>query len=165
MRISYDKLVSMLKEQKGATAVTICTQTLPPMRKTDNPYRDAIKISRVNGIIGWIYANAVNRQRLREDKDANFVVEPRKWGTRIQGTPLVEHKGKYYLELKVEKSLDHEYKLGDERISFDQIKEFLRPTPTMLKQKLDKEVILRDYDLANITSININGQYYEIVKG
>jgi hypothetical protein len=164
MKIKYRDLVELLKSQKGAKPVTICAQTIPNMRKKDNPYKDVIKISRVNGIIGCVYTNAVNRQRIREDSDPDFEAEPRKWGQRIIGTPLVEHKGKYYLELKVEKSLGHEYELYNERIPFEKIKEFLRLPPDMPKQGLDKEVILRDYDLANITSITINDQYYEIIK-
>ena len=110
-------LVEKMKGRKGAFFVTIVAETDPRLLKTDNPYVGTTKISRVNGLLNWIYENAVNNQRFRENQplDNNGEVEqftalPRKWGVRVKRedgtvTPLVEHKEKQYLELKVQQAL------------------------------------------------------------
>lgn len=164
MKISYDKLVELLKSQKSATAVTILAETNPAMRKTNNPFAAATKLSSVNGMISWLYETAVNKQRLREGNEPDFEAQPRAWGARVKGTPLVVHKDKVYLELKVQKSLEHQYKLGDKIISHDEIKEFLKPIAPQPQQALVKEVVLRDYDLKNIRSIKLNGILYEVAE-
>ncbi|NOJ99736.1 hypothetical protein HMI51_43575, partial [Corallococcus coralloides] len=61
------------------------------------------KISRVNGQINWVYENAVNNQRGRENQplDAtgnieSFIAEARRWGSRLHVDnrllPFVAHK-------------------------------------------------------------------------
>ena len=60
----------------------------------------------------------------------HFSPEPRKWGQRLKHetghvAPLVEHKGKHYLELKVERSLGHEYRLNGETLDSQDVSEFL----------------------------------------
>jgi hypothetical protein len=106
MGFTLEEFKSALLERKGTTFVTIVAETDPKLRKRGNPYAGRVtKRSRVNGAIGWIYGNGVNRQRIREGLDPDFEAFPRKWGERIKGTPFVEHKGNTYLELKVERVL------------------------------------------------------------
>lgn len=134
----------------------------PEMKKRNNPFRgQVLKISRVNGAINWRYARAVNRQRVREDKPADFAASPRTWGNRINGCPLVVHMmdgPQFYLEVKRERV---------ERWYFD--RNTLQPIPetelmpylprrAKSRQKLDREVVLRDYRLDHIAEMTINGQ-------
>ncbi len=163
------QLIDALRKQKGATPVTVKTRTVPKMRKTGNPFWDkVVKVSRVNGFANWVYANSVNRQRGRENKVADFVPEPRQWGTRIAHTPLVEHKGNFYLELKVEKSYEHEYlwiknnePLDDYELT--ELEKFLQKSSKSRTQQTDKEIILRDYRMDSIVGITMNGQKTAIV--
>ena len=115
--ITKNQLVDRLMNLRGAKFTTIVAETDPRMLKTGNPFVGATKISRVNGVVNWIYQNSVNNQRVRENQPLDqqgeiehFSPEPRKWGQRLKHetghvAPLVEHKGKHYLELKVERSL------------------------------------------------------------
>lgn len=163
--ITETQLKNMLLNHRGATPVTIVSRTEPKMLKTGNPFIGKVfKVSRVNGMIGWHYENAVNNQLAREDKTADFVAQPRKWGIRLNGTPLVENKGNFYLKMKVEKSLGHRYDdaqgnpLNDATLA--QVESFLVLSPKPQTQGTDKEIILRDYKLENILSITYKGTCY-----
>ena len=145
---------------KGACIVTIHTETEPAMRKTDNPYIGVVKHSAVNGIINWIYERSVNRQRFREGLPTDFTPFPRKWGKRIVGTPLVEHKGQHYLEMKVQKA-QARYFLGTREVTSEEIRPYLRPASPS-RQGVENEVILRDYALENIKAIVYGGEATEI---
>lgn len=141
-----------------------------------NPYRGKVhKVAHVNGVINWRYANAVNNQRMREgqptDDEGNvehFEALPRKWGQRISRddgtiTPLVEHKGRHYLELKVERSLGHEYRDGEGNVYDDEtINPWLRKRSKSARQMTDKEIILRDYALDSINEIRMDGEVYQV---
>lgn len=168
--LTRKQLVDAMLALKGtpATFTTIITRTEPNMRKGGNPFVGNIfKISRVNGIINWHYVNSVNNQREREGKVADFVPQPRKWGQRIEGTPLVEHKGHHYIELKVERSLGHEYVYanGDSFSTEDlqRLQLFLVKSKQPETQQTDKEIILRDYDIGNIIAIVYGGTQYIVV--
>lgn len=173
--MTRDDLVSALRDRRGAFFVTLTAETDPRMRKTGNPYVGAVKRSVVNGLLNWIYGNAVNNQRVRENQplDAageveHFTPEPRKWGTRIiradgTVTPLVEHKGRFYLELKVERSLGYEYRLGGTVIDPAVVEPFLPERTEGARQEVDRPVILRDYSIESIQQIVLDGVVYEIV--
>ena len=159
MGFTLAELKSALLERKGTTFVTIIAETDPKLRKRGNPYAGKVtKRSRVNGAIGWIYGNGVNRQRIREGLEPDFEAFPRKWGERIKGTPFVEHKGNTYLELKVERVLGTEYLLDGEPIDRSLIEEWLpKRKPEGERQQVENPVILRDYNLANIKAIAFDG--------
>ena len=53
--LSKSELVDHLMGLRGAKFTTIVAETDPRMRKTGNPYVGATKISRVNGVVNWIY--------------------------------------------------------------------------------------------------------------
>lgn len=170
--LTLDKLCeSLIFGRAGCQAVTIVAATVPTMRKTGNPFYDRetktfsiLKRSRTNGLINWIYQNSVNNQRLREGLEPDFEPEPRQWGKRIRGTPFVVHDGKIYLELKVQKSLEHGYFSTDGKpIHESEIRPFLSEKAEGLRQGVDNPVILRDYRINNIEQITFGGQIYRIV--
>lgn len=185
IELDLNELVELLHERKGAQMVTLITQTVPPMHKTDNPYYDkdkqsfrVTKRSWVNGVIGWNYANAVTRQRVREGHpEPAFEAQPRKWGERIPHSPLVKHKGSLYLELKVEKTIEQPlFYLDDELLDetdseqgkknillIADIKSWIKPARQAATQETEKEIVLRDYNLANILSITCGGNDYKVV--
>lgn len=137
---------------KGAMIVTISTETEPALiAPKSNPYKGITKLGEVNGVINWVYETAVNRQRVKEDKEPDFTAFPRKWGQRIKGTPLVEHKGQHYLEMKVQ-SARARYFLATREVPYEEVKPHLRPNGPS-RQGVDNEIILRDYALEHIKAI------------
>lgn len=164
--ITQKDLIATLSANKGTTMITIVASVEPQMRKTANPYFGRVeKVSKVNGVIGWQYENSVNLQRTREGNEADFESMPRTWGTRIAGTPLVNHKDRYYLELKVEHVLDTMYFVDglpatDEQIAG--IKSFMPEKKESARQEVEKVIILRDYALDSIVSITMKGKTSEV---
>ena len=158
--ITETALVEMLRANKGATAVTIVAKTSQSVT--------VFKVSRVNGMIGFRYDNAVNRQLAREGQQADFVAKPRKWGRHIEGTPLVEHKGNSYVELKVEKSLGYRFEhfngtpFTDAETAAWLASHPIKSRPTT--QGTEKEIILRDYKVDSIISITYRGVCYLIAR-
>lgn len=171
MQVTLAELKDLLTARKGAFPITFLSMTEPKMNKgrgkNKNPFLGRVfKASTVNGIINFIYQNSVNNQREREDKTPDFIPEARSWGTRIKGTPFVEHKGEFYLEVKVERTLEEpryylDGKEADEATK-EKIKEWLPPERESSRQELDKEVILRDYNIKNIVELHHNGEVYRV---
>ncbi|MHC4315220.1 MAG: hypothetical protein ACYSW3_22475 [Planctomycetota bacterium] len=160
-----------------ATIVTILATTDPKVKKgskrgqpaANRFYGRTEKRSVVNGIVNWKYSNAVNNQRAREHEGdistlEHFEPAPRKWGVRLEGLPFVEHKDKLYLELKVQRSLGHEYYATDtgELLPTDEVEQCLPVRKASSRQGVEKEVILRDYDVNSITGIRIGGEEYTV---
>lgn len=180
--VNTEEMANILRNLRGATPVTLETQTEPELlastrvlepdlfgglivRNIPNPFRgQVVKVAVVNGIINFYYENSVNNQRVREELPDDFVAFPRKWGQRIAGTPLVEHNDKTYLELKVERSLGHEYRHRDtgQVIPKELIRPFLKPRYPS-RQGVEKEIILRDYALPNILKIRMKNEEYTTI--
>jgi hypothetical protein len=165
--ITSEALVELLLTVRGAKIVSIETRTEPrllakhPSSGAPNPFKgNVVKVSRVNGIINWRYGNSVNRQRVREGLAPDFAAVPRKWGVRLPGTPLVEHDGRTYLELKVERFMEQRYDSLDGReLPFAAVEAYL-PSRGASRQGVEREIVVRDYDLANIVSLRLDGVVY-----
>lgn len=170
--ITLQNLQSALQTTKGAKIVSLVTVTIPDLKVNTNTLckfdYELLKVSYINGIINFNYAAAVNKQREREGKEADFVPSPRKWGTRLKDSPFISHvlktgEHKLYLEVKIEKSINHIYYIPSIKkiISDNEVKPYLREKPES-KQDVEKEIVLRDYNVANIAAITVDGQGYFI---
>lgn len=170
VRISPKRLELLLRGVYQATIVTIEARTKPrlmarhPLNGRPNPYRGATKVATVNGMLCWRYSRAVNRQRGREERTPDFQALPRAWGVRLRGTPLVEHQGELYLELKVERVLHCRYEsAGGKAIDAGDIEPYLRRRPPgASRQGLEREIVLRDYALANLVSVTFGSFRYVV---
>lgn len=153
---------AMLEGMKGATFATLITLTDPNLKKTGNNLGKVEKVSRVNVTLAFNYENAVNRQREREGAEKDFEAAPRQWGKKIHPM-LVEHKGKIYLEAKVERSLGHHYQdENGKEIPEEMVKPFLPAKSSSSRQGTEKEIPVRDYALDSIVSVAIAGEEYVI---
>lgn len=161
--ITKDNLRSLLSDIRGATFATLVTSTEPKLRKTGNTLGPVRKVSRVNVCLGFQYENAVNRQRCREGSEPDFESEPRQWGRKI--SPMfVEHKGKLYLETKVERSLDHRYiDANGAEIPEEAVAPFLPKRSPSTTQETEKEILVRDYALDSILSVAFGGEEFVVV--
>lgn len=161
--MTRNELTAFLTGIRGATFATLTTETEPKLLKTGNTLGSVRKVSRVNVCLGFQYEAAVNRQRIREDGIPDFEAKPRQWGERIPGTVLVSHKGKMYLETKVEKSLDHKYLGANGTILPDELIAPFLPSKGASRQETDKEIIVRDYSIDSIRHLACKGEEYVIV--
>jgi hypothetical protein len=166
-KIAVAKLSEVLKRIRGATAVSLVVETSPELIKPkSNPlFGRLTKLSYLNGMIGFNYESSVNRQQGREGGDMDFEAMPRKWGTRIAGSPFVEYKGKLYLETKVQKVYGTKYILDGKEVTKDEIKKWLRPKPEEgARQGVENPVVLRDFSLESIREIRVDGEVFALDK-
>lgn len=163
--VSQTELVELLaaRAKSGCFALTIETRTDARLKKTGNTFGPVYKLSRVNGMANWHYGRSVNRQRTREELTADFEAAPRQWGERIEGTPFVQHKGRTYLELKVERSLGHSYQTeAGETLTDSDVAPFLPAKADASRQGVERTVILRDYAIDSILAVVMDGTRYLI---
>lgn len=160
--ISASDLIAMLHSVKGATMVSFVASTEPRLR-AGNPYPGLRLVRKVGAVLNFNYAAAVNRQREREGMTTDFVAEPRKWGERIAGTPLVYHKDKWYIEAKVERSDVIAYIMPDlSPVDPEEVEKWLPPARHSGRQGTEKAIMLRDFAVENIRSIRMKGSEYII---
>lgn len=160
--LTTEQLRSLFLDQRGNTFLTVTTRTPTRVRK-DCPWEGVVTVASINGAAGTHYEAAVNRQRAREGNEADFQAKERGWGIRIEGTPLVEHKGKCYLTITVRKTLSRRYlDAGGQEISPDAIAPYLYKKSSS-RQGLDKEVVVRDISLENIVGVTMNSENYVVV--
>lgn len=172
------KIISVIIENSnnGTTPISFESHTTPKMNKRGNPFFGKVKkISFVGGLIGTIYENSVNNQLDRENKESNFVVQPRKWGVRdenhrflIRHTKKGESFERSYLSVKVQQThrkpiyIDTE---NGEVISVETLRPFLPKSKKPNTQwNLDKEVMERDYEISNLKNISIGGKKFSFIE-
>lgn len=111
------------------------------------------------------YARMV-RRRLDNEPGMNaesFELSPRAWGTRVDGTPYVEHKGAYYLEVIFIKPGEITYTANGAPISKAELEPYL-PTVTVNEEgqgglnDTDNMVIIRTFKLDSIIGMRAFGQ-------
>jgi len=72
---AVEKLEEVLSDK--VRFISFESQTIPKMRKTNNPYFDrVVKLTRAVVQVGRDYENAVNNQLKKEGKEANFKASP-----------------------------------------------------------------------------------------
>lgn len=168
--ISVREFQAMILETKGSTVVTLTALTVPDYRKTGCPFKNNIqKLARVNGFLNWVYEDAVNRQRVRENKPANFEAEPRAWGTQLKQTCFISHvtragDHKLYLKFKVQTVLNIAYlTLDGQDIPETEVEPWLNEKERNYRQGLQREVVERDYTVANLLAVVYNRMGYIII--
>lgn len=162
--ITLQQFANIVLERKGAQIVTLTTATEPRLKRS-NPFGPITKISVVNGVINFNYQNAVNKQREREDKETDFVSQPRTWGQKIAHTPFIEHNGKYYLTIKVEKTQSPTYvDSNGHEINVSDLIPHMYAQSESSRQDVEKEIITRDYCMSNVTMVTMNSVTYQIVN-
>lgn len=144
--ISTIELAEMLKGLQGASPASILCETTKVING-----REVIKDQHLSIFLNVHYGRAVNRKLEKEGIAANHVSSERKWGERIEKTPLVTHKGQTYVEAVVLKDLGH--------VLRDII------TGRILNEKdksSEQRVMVRDFKINNIRKIKLMGNEFDI---
>lgn len=152
------------KNVSGSSFITIYTETIPKTKKTNNPFKTVYKRTKMTGVIGFDYKSSINRQASKEGLGEREAKQ-RTWGTLSDNRIWVEHKGKKYLQIKVESCSSPIY-LNEQRqeIPYEQIAPFLyKKQVSSNQQDLSKPVVIRDITLDNITSVVFNKQQWHII--
>jgi hypothetical protein len=188
--VTPDELVEILRDTNPGRMVTYTYTSGPSsrMRKTKprtNPYWDATagrwrirKTSRQQGMIGASYKNAVNNQRAREAREAGynpddiaeFEPQPRYWGERVEGTPLVRHEKdgetRWYMEVLKFRTLDFQWKDDmNQAVSEEDVRPFIRErSGESSRQGTDKPIRVRNVRVDHLDEVSVDGRRYRVIK-
>lgn len=162
--ITRREFVDLISQNKGCEAIAIDISSTPRMRKTNNPYLDAVKHVTLSGLIGFDYENSVNNQLTKEGKDATFESQGRTWGVYFNPYFIV-HKDNFYLNLKVQGATEPVFTLNNKEIDAEKLKPFLyedRTPNTQTEAGIEKEVIVRTIKVDSVVKLRYKGEEYLI---
>ena len=162
--LSQIDLLAILKDFAGHSFAGLQTLTDARAKKTDNPFKDKIilKQSQMLVNVGFHYSNSLVNQAKRENVSTEFDVQPRKWGIRLPNCALVEHKGNYYLEAKVEEIYSTLFfDVDGNELNKEDVLPFLpKKKESSTQERLEKKVYLRDFKIASIQKFAFNKKVY-----
>lgn len=172
--VTAEQAVSIIRDNvKGTSMVTVELDSpmdgKGKMRTTGNPFagKGIVKRETLNGTIGYIYSNAVNRIADKEDKEARQA-KPHPWGDMDEKHlfRINRKTGKFYLSMQVKNVTVHGFYAPDgTMINEYEIRTFIpEKTKSSTQADLEQEVIARDYNMDNITLIKAFGNEYCIIE-
>lgn len=163
-------LFTTFSNVSGASFVGIDTLTTPSLKGgKSNPMQGRVtkrtlgasvmvfQNKHING-----YAAMVERRLAAEGKNPDsFTLGPRAWGTRLENLPIVEHKGKTYLEVIFLKPGKTEFFLDGEPINRADIVGLDDDREEGHQGGLSDKVIIRTFAADSITRVRIDGEVFE----
>lgn len=155
----------------GMTFIGLDTTTEPRLKGgKSNPH--AGRVTKVmTGANVMVFQNksvngydAMVRRRLeKEGKNPDtFKLSPRAWGSRVTGTPFVEHNGQLYLEVIFLSSGKVHYELDGVEIDAADVNGLDRDKPEGAQGGLNDKVIIRTFKVSSIDRVTINKETYEL---
>lgn len=139
------KIVNLFTNKKSSTITTLFTKTRPKL-KSGHPYKNLVKISRVNCVVNNDYSKAM--QKLGK------IVDERRWGKKLSHS-VVTHNGANYLQIRPLKS--HSIYLdGVKQVPFDEVKFYLPEFSD------SQDVPVRTYRVDNIIGLLYEKKLYTV---
>jgi hypothetical protein len=174
-KISLDQAVALFQDGKqvnGTTFIGIDTVTVEKLTGgKNNPMQGLVQKTNLSSNVMVFqnksqsaYGAKVQRHLEKCGKAASdFVLSPRTWGERIEGTPIITHKGTFYLEVIFIKSGAVSYTLEGTPIAKEDIEGIKVSTGGAQGGLEDSEkVIIRTYKFDSIVSFRLNNEAYII---
>ncbi len=153
----------------GATFIAIDTITTPKLKGgKKNPLQGRVTKHMTGANVMVFqnknssgYDNMVKRRLEKEGKNPDsFQLSPRAWGTRLIGTPIVEHKGQYYLEVIFLKSGKIHYEVDGVVTDPEMIEGLNLEKREGNQGGLNDKVIIRTFKIDSLEKITINKNTY-----
>jgi hypothetical protein len=170
--MQYSQVLNAIANVSGASFVTIDTVTVPKLTGgKKNPHQGRVQkfMTGANVMVFQNknsngYENMVNRRLIAEGKDpSNFTLGPRSWGTRLENMPIVEHTKdgtvKHYLEVIFLKAGASYFTLDGNVVPASSI-QGLQESAEGEQGGLSDKVVIRTFDVENITQIRADGQVF-----
>lgn len=163
MGITYNEAKKLLDSLKGVTFAAMDTVTVPTLKGgKGNPMQGKVE-KRCKGHRVMLFSNAksngylnkVRRELEREGKNPDsFQLGKLPWGQRIEDSPFIEHKGKYYLQCVFLESGAVEYQLDGQPIAKEQVQGLNERTGSEHQGLSDeRQVIVRTFALDSIVAL------------
>lgn len=163
------KIAKVLENVNGSSFISLDTTTIVKLKGgKSNPMQGRVRKHNTGANVmvfqnkkANAYDNMVKRRLMAEGKNPDlFKLSPRAWGTRLQGTPLVEHKGALYLEVIFLKGGKSTYTLDGQPIAPEDIQGLDLNKPEGEQGGLSDKVIIRTYKMDSITRMKIGDKEY-----
>jgi hypothetical protein len=163
------QILNVINDGGACTFATVIAVVEQDMYKKGNPLRKSVITKRIEMpvLLNANYANAVNRQREREGKDADFTAK-KNWHEKVYDSfngSIVRSRSNpdsRYLSFIVNKEVSAPKPIWfvDGRNATDAeiaiIKEFRKSASNATNQDLEKEVIFRTVKIENIVELRSN---------
>lgn len=157
-KISRSELIGLFMSKK-CRPITVTYRTDSRLLKTGNPHKNVEKRVVMNGQVGYDYARALEKRTAEsgENPASAKEIHARTWGTRVGDTPIIEHKGKSYLDVMVNNVIETAYQDLDsgKMLSYYEVKDFL-------PNKSNSLVPVTNIGIDKIEMIKVDGVEYEI---
>ena len=149
--------------------INLVTETIPTMNKTGNPfYNQIVKKSKCNFLLCTNYGVRVNNNRVKEEKENNFVPQTPKGKKHLSPCVLTDEKTETKLYLFVERFDEIKPKVqffhNDTPIEKEMFQEFLPKVYGSNTQELDREVKPLTYLFESIVSFSFKGRKYSVIE-
>jgi len=175
--IHFSQLPSIFENKKGSKIVYIQTLTEVKMnkklsdRKTPNPYHGKVfKLRKIRIQSNFNYQDSVNRKRISEGLEPNFISQGFSWGTLINPY-ILQHNSDdsklyfYYQLYSTSFTEKPKYLVGDKEVDFSEIKNYLPPKKDSYKnQGVDNPTKPQIVKIENIQYLSIDGEKFKVVR-
>lgn len=167
MQMKLETVQKVFETLAGGTFVGIDTVTEVVLKGgKKNPQQGRITKEVIGSTVmcfsntnGSAYDAMVKRRLAAEGKDPeSFQLGERTWGQRIVGTPFVEHKGAYYLEVIFMNAGEVQYLQDGYPIAPELIEGLPEKREDNGQGGLDNKVVIRTYALDSIVKMRAMGQ-------
>lgn len=154
---NVNQLLSLIGDNKKEVVIT--TYTDPHLTKSGNPFVGVKKINVRKVAVNFNYVNDVNRQRLKENKNLDFIPKSRTWGERLNDTCIIQYKGQDYIECEVLEEIK-KYYIDENRmiLNENELSQFIPKKYN--NQGVENPIKINTYKLANLKEINVDGIDY-----
>lgn len=172
LMVTKDEMIATARSRVVGTSMVTVELDSPmdgKMNKGGNPFygQGIVKRETLNGTIGYIYANAVNRIAAKEGKEERQA-KRHPWGDMDKKHLFRVHRknGNCYLSMQVKNITVHGFFAPDgTEIDSDSIQAFVPvKAKSSTQQDLDGEVIAKDYSMDNIKVIRAFGDTFYIIE-
>ncbi len=153
--MDYDILKNLLDRIEGCTFATLDSTTYPKKGLRCETKGTRVIMFTNKKVSG--YGNMVKRRLEAAGKNpADFVLGDLPWGTRVPDSPLIEHKGVYYIQTIVLSPGESVYSVGGRQVNPSSFG--INPRRTNQGIPQPDEVIVSTYKMESIDRIVLMGE-------
>lgn len=167
-KMQYENLKNLISTIKGTTFAGLDTLTEVKLKGgKKNPFQGRVQkkttganVMLYNDSSANVYGNMVKKRMVQEGKDPEtFELKPRAWGVRIDNSPFIEHKDKYYLECIFISPGKSVYLVDGVETPKDEIEglETEKKVSETAQGRIENKIILRTFSLDSIQEVRLKG--------
>jgi len=173
VQILRNDLKDILFQEKGSTVIAAKYHGGVDMLKTGNRFVGATQEYKFTAALNWVYEKAVNKRLFKKFGPYHvvpFVPGPRSWGAHLMDgtreTCVVEHKGKYYMNVTLGTLGRRTFRFGGKIIPASLLLPFIKVKPVFVKSQgltYAESVKKKDFGFENLRWVQIRGVRYNLI--